>query len=58
MDGGLQILTNFGQNLLGARGREGKNRGSEGKGEEQSGSSGRRVYVGRPLVPVRATKRY
>ena len=58
MGRGLQILTNFGQNLRGARGEEGKNREEREKREEQSGSGGRRVYVHRPLVPVRVMNRY
>ncbi len=37
MDGGLQILTNFGENVWWARGEEEEQRGEErGKGEEQS----------------------
>ena len=58
MDGGLQILTNFGQNVGWAREEEGKNKEERGKGKNRASSGGRRVYVGRPLVPVRAKNRY
>ena len=58
MDGGLQILTNLGKICEELEEETGRTEESEGKGEEQSGSAGRRVYVRRPLVPVRATNRY
>ena len=57
MDGGLQILTNFGMCDELERKRE-KNREERGKGKNRASSGGRRVYVGRPLVPVRDTTRY
>ena len=39
---------------------EGKNREERGKGKNMASSiaGGRRVYIGRPLVPVRGTNRY
>ena len=38
---------------------EGKNREERGKGKNMASSiaGGRRVYIGRPLVPVRGTNR-
>ena len=55
MDGGLQILGKMCDEL--ERKRE-KNREERGKGKNRASSGGRRVYVGRPLVPVRDTARY
>ena len=58
MDGGLQILTNLGKFCDELKRKKGRTKEMErGKGEEQS-AGGRRVYIGRPLVPVRGTNWY
>ena len=57
MDGGLQILTNFGQMCDELERKRGRTEEERGKGKNRASSGGRRVYVGRPLVPVRATNR-
>ena len=55
MDGGLQILGKMCDELERKREKNGEERG---KGKNRASSGGRRVYVGRPLAPVRATNRY
>ena len=58
MDGGLQILKNFGQICDELEEERGRTEEVRGKGKNKASSGGRRVYVRRPLVPVRAKNRY
>ena len=55
MDGDIQILGKMCDEL--ERKRK-KNREERGKGKNRASSGVRRVYVGRPLVPVRAKNQY
>ena len=43
---------------MSSRGRGEEQREERGKGKNRASSGGRRVYVGRPLVPVRDTNQY
>ena len=55
MDGSLQILGKMCDEL--ERKTE-KNKEERRKGKNKASSGGRKVYVGRPLVPVHVKNRY